>query len=619
MKLPHALPHLEGRRGMFIRAAYVLLAAATLAAAAGSLVFNAVDMFRNVPNSLELGFRTWTENGRAVVRYVDEDGKRAGIRDGDLIVAIAGERLPDPASEFDIGARLARARGDVVTLTVRRSGREVTYRVPRLANVWLRTDSWSRLPVWLYSPIDFLVPQLFALFLVPASLLLFRRRSRDPEAMIFAFAFLLIALSPLGFWIRALFAVPHETFDLMANIGWAAALVAIVSFPDGRFGSWSAQMVALVAPSLILGSSLLSRLWHVPTTVWSATTSLLAFGAGLAVVLRYRRTSAGSERQQIKWAVTGICVALLALLISSAFELLGVWDATRGSAANFLLSSTLTALLVALPLGLLVSLLRYRLYDAESAISRSVAYGVLTLALLAIFAGSEKLIEVLGERYFGESIGALAGALGAAIAAVMIAPLHHRVTHWAEHRFQKDLIRLRHGLPLLVGDLRETAGLGDIAEAVLKRIESGVRAVRGALIVEGAVAATRRVEAGDVEAWARGWLPAEHEGARLRARRPAVPDARAARGRRMGPRRLAAARAAPRRQLLRQGRARGAGRDRRSGGAARSRSSASARRANPRSRRGSARSRRWSRGCSRGAIRRPRVSPGALLHDAGAR
>lgn len=167
---------------------------------------------------------------------------------------------------------------------------------------------------------------------------------------------------------------------------------------------------------------------------------------------------------------------------------------------------------IAIAGGLLFSLLRYRLYDADATISRSVAYGALTIALLAIFAGSERVIELLGEEYFGHSLGALAGGLGAAVAAVMIAPLHHRIEHWAEKRFQKNLIHLRHGLPLLVGDLRETAGLERIAAAVLDAVTHGVRASRAALLVGGDLVEARGIAPDAVEAWRAGWTPAGHDG-----------------------------------------------------------------------------------------------------------
>lgn len=160
--------------------------------------------------------------------------------------------------------------------------------------------------------------------------------------------------------------------------------------------------------------------------------------------------------------------------------------------------------------GITVSLLRYRLYDADATISRSVVYGALTLSLLAIFAGSEKVIEILGEQYFGEQLGALAGGLGAAVAAVCIGPIHHRVTHWAEHRFRSGLVKLRDGLPLLVGDMRATATPAALADAMLARVEKGVRARHGAVVVGDTVLDVLDVDEATVVAWmTRGTTPTE--------------------------------------------------------------------------------------------------------------
>jgi hypothetical protein len=142
--------------------------------------------------------------------------------------------------------------------------------------------------------------------------------------------------------------------------------------------------------------------------------------------------------------------------------------------------------------------LRYRLYDTQAAISRSILYGGLTLALLAIFAGSEKIIEIAGEEYFGASIGALAGGLGAAFAAVAIAPLHHRLSHWVEHRFRKNLIHLRHDLPPLLIELGETSDPANVARTALDQLAHGLHAARGAVIADGAVLAAHDMDAAAV-------------------------------------------------------------------------------------------------------------------------
>jgi hypothetical protein len=200
--------------------------------------------------------------------------------------------------------------------------------------------------------------------------------------------------------------------------------------------------------------------------------------------------------------------------IATTFNLIGQSATT---ATTFFPASVATSLVSTLSgltavVAYLVALLKYRLYDADAAIGRSAAFGAITLVLLAIFAGSEKIIEVLGEEYFGREAGALAAGLATAIAAVMIVPIHHRVSHWAEKRFLKHLLKLRRGLPVLVGDLRETAGADRMAAAVLDNVREGVRATRAALLINDDLAGTRGVSAAEVEEWRSGWKPVVREG-----------------------------------------------------------------------------------------------------------
>jgi hypothetical protein len=172
----------------------------------------------------------------------------------------------------------------------------------------------------------------------------------------------------------------------------------------------------------------------------------------------------------------------------------------------------LTLGMVAIAGGLLISLLRYRLYDAEALIVRSVSFGALGLVFVALFAGFEKVIEVLGDEMFGQRLGLLSGGIGAAVAAMVVVPLHHRLTHWAEHRFQKQLIALRRGLPALVGDLRETAPVERIAAASLDWVMRGVHASRAALVIGSRVVDARGIEADEAESWRKTWLPSVEPG-----------------------------------------------------------------------------------------------------------
>jgi hypothetical protein len=235
--------------------------------------------------------------------------------------------------------------------------------------------------------------------------------------------------------------------------------------------------------------------------------------AGTALALRYRCLAAGADRQQLRWAFFGFFMGIS--LILALLPLLTAETRLITLDARWLLWETAVAKPIAflafpiMALGLMVSVLRYRLYDADTIIGRSAAYGVLTLGFIGLFAGSEKLAELIGERYFEHSIGIAAGAIGAAVAAAVVVPLHNRVHGWAERRFQKALIRLRHGLPECVADLRESASVKQLAAAVMARVAAGVHSAREAVLLcengKWALAGSRGVAAKAVRDWQPGW------------------------------------------------------------------------------------------------------------------
>jgi hypothetical protein len=183
------------------------------------------------------------------------------------------------------------------------------------------------------------------------------------------------------------------------------------------------------------------------------------------------------QQQQLKWVSFGLAIGISLILCARAGA------ALVGPGLPFEALFQLGIVLVAL--GFLIPLLRYRLYDAEAVISRSVGYAVLTAALVATFAGSEALIELLGQQYLGSGIGQISGAIAAALAAVLLTPLNDRISHWAEEHFQPDLMHLRSRLPEMLADIPESWSPREIGKTALSRITDAVHATSGAIILEG--------------------------------------------------------------------------------------------------------------------------------------
>jgi hypothetical protein len=130
-------------------------------------------------------------------------------------------------------------------------------------------------------------------------------------------------------------------------------------------------------------------------------------------VLSWRRAD-GDRRQQLKWLACGGAVAVASLILAVSH---GVW---------FL------AGLAALPVGIGVGILRYRLYDIDRIISRTLAYALVTGVLAGVYAG---LVLLATKVLSVHSTVAVAAATLAA--AALFNPLRVRVQRVVDRRFNR--------------------------------------------------------------------------------------------------------------------------------------------------------------------------------------
>jgi hypothetical protein len=162
---------------------------------------------------------------------------------------------------------------------------------------------------------------------------------------------------------------------------------------------------------------------------------------------------------------------------------------------------SLALAVLVLQVGLLVALLRFRLYDAEFVISRSVNVALITLGVTGVFAGTADGLKQIIYNFYGNSDSEGPVIFAAALSTMLVTPIQDRVQRWSERRFQKNLFLLRDDLPEVARDMRETASLGEMLDEILARVDRGVRAVRSAAIVNGCVFRARGISIDEVEGW----------------------------------------------------------------------------------------------------------------------
>ena len=169
------------------------------------------------------------------------------------------------------------------------------------------------------------------------------------------------------------------------------------------------------------------------------------------LLLSYRR-STGEYRQQLKWLLSGGAIGMFGLLLAITTS----GDSSFQSAAGGL---GFGLGLVALPIGFGVAILKYRLYDIDRIISKTLVYGALTAVLGAAYAGLVLAGQALAPSFGGSNV-AIAGST-LAVAALFL-PLRSRVQHFVDRRFYRRRYDAQRTLESFGARLREQTDLGTL-------------------------------------------------------------------------------------------------------------------------------------------------------------
>ena len=188
--------------------------------------------------------------------------------------------------------------------------------------------------------------------------------------------------------------------------------------------------------------------------------------AGVCVVLRFR-SSRGVERQQMRWVAAGAAGAVAGLLLALPSGL--------GIAPN-LVSDIIYPALLCPPVAIGVAVLRYRLWDLDRIVSRTLAYGLLTLLL----GGGYALVVLgLGQLLGADSSLVVAAATLAAVAA--FAPLRRRVQELVDRRFNRRRYDAARTVDGFAARLRDQVDLDALHGELLAVVDQTVQPTRASL------------------------------------------------------------------------------------------------------------------------------------------
>ena len=194
-------------------------------------------------------------------------------------------------------------------------------------------------------------------------------------------------------------------------------------------------------------------------TGFATVTLVLLPVALLPLLFRFRR-SRGVERQQLKWLALGACVAAAAFAIGSALWSL-LEQVTKDPGSVQIIP------LIALPLTMAIAVLRYRLWDIDRLLNRTLVYAIVTVVLGAGYA-----LTVLG-------LAALAGGHGSSLvvaaptlaAAAAFGPLRRRVQISVDRRFNRRRYDAARTIEAFAARLRDQVDLDALGRELLTVVD----------------------------------------------------------------------------------------------------------------------------------------------------
>jgi hypothetical protein len=238
----------------------------------------------------------------------------------------------------------------------------------------------------------------------------------------------------------------------VAAIAWAALFVLLAALPQQINASTTTNLV-FDNPIGVLGKDTVERL----VGVWIVGLLALAVACAVALFVRYRRANA-TEREQIKWLLYA-CAMFLVVYVGGFVSGLG----GTASLGGYIWGVFFGLSVIALPAAIGIAILRYRLYDIDVVINRTLVYGALSTILVALYFGGIVVLQWVFVLLTGQQ-STLAVVASTLLIAALFTPLRRRIQSFIDKRFYRRKYDARKTLEAFSARLREETNLDAVSD-----------------------------------------------------------------------------------------------------------------------------------------------------------
>jgi hypothetical protein len=277
-----------------------------------------------------------------------------------------------------------------------------------------------------------------ALVCFAVGVIIFWRRFQSLQGLLGAIAlctFLPIDIIGIPTYLAAAHPTWQTPFSVATTIGFISFFGFFYIFPTGRFPRW-AVWVAVASFASGAAHALLPRV--IPDISNNAIWILLVFGSVIGLqIYRYFRVSSPEQRQQTKWVVFGLVAAIAGWVLTVSLAAL-TGHAGRLQTLQAVVAGTtvLYLFILLIPLSIGLAILRYRLWDIDVLVNRTLVYASLTILLALIYVGGVIALQALFRTVTGQG-SSVAVAISTLAIAALFQPLRRQIQGFIDRRFYR--------------------------------------------------------------------------------------------------------------------------------------------------------------------------------------
>ena len=274
--------------------------------------------------------------------------------------------------------------------------------------------------------------------------------------------FHLLQVFPTG---RAL--TPRWRWLAYMELGMVVIFIALVTFSaelqasEGDNTLWTVKNPIGFLPEAI---------WDgVFSSIWSLGLLILVFGGGASAVVRFRRAQA-TEKQQLKW----LLYSLVMFTVVYAATVVVVESATVIPLFDVIFFVSI----ISIPVAMTLAVLRYRLFDIDVIIRKTLVYGLLTGLLTATYFGS---VVVLQSVFRGEGSNSVTVAASTLLITASFSPLRRRIQSLIDRRLFRSKYNAQVVIERFGGAAQNQANLETLSADLMAVIEETIQPRSGVL------------------------------------------------------------------------------------------------------------------------------------------